>query len=181
MFKAVIEGPMGREGVEEIVFNLPSAVAYPPELAAGEFGEGKGGGPPPVMEFGRFDPFLRDAPSSGERFFCMEDPQRSFNSFDRGKSFGVPQPDLLFGFFPEIGFHLSKQTLSILKKSPLFPFEDHHDLLPMVNAEVDEGGFKVEGIPDNPVEETTIGLGDTFQESFCRDHLSFPWQNHLHV
>jgi hypothetical protein len=51
----------------------------------------------------------------------------------------------------------------------------------MIDTEVDERGFTIESIPDNPIEYTPIGLDDPFEESFRRDHLALPWLDHLHV
>jgi len=85
MFKAVIQSPMGREGIEEVIFNIPSAMAYFPKLTTGELRKREGGCPPPMMIFDGFDPFLADTLSSGDGLIGMEHTQRYLHAFGRGK------------------------------------------------------------------------------------------------
>ena len=63
MFKAMIQSPMGGEGVEEVIFNIPSTMACFPKLTAGELRKKEGGLPPPVMFFNVSEPFFGDASS----------------------------------------------------------------------------------------------------------------------
>jgi hypothetical protein len=162
MFKAMIQSPMGGERVEEVIFNVPSTMAYFPKLTAGELRKREGGRPPPMMLFDGFDPFLADTLSLGDGLIGVEHTERYFDSFGRGKTFHVPELSQPPGFVPKTGFHLCKETLRILKQGSLIPLDNGHDMLPMVDAEIEKGSFSIEGISDHRIEETPITLEHPF-------------------
>ena len=89
MFKAMIESPMGGEGIEEVIFNIPSAIAYFPKLTTRELRKREGGRPPPMMIFDGFDPLLADTLSFIEGLIGMEDSERYLHAFGRGNPFHV--------------------------------------------------------------------------------------------
>ncbi len=68
----MIQGPMGRQRVEKVVFNVPSTVTDLPELAAWELRDRKGGGPPPMMIFYGFNPFFGPSLPFGGCLFKKE-------------------------------------------------------------------------------------------------------------
>ena len=115
MFKAVIQSPMGGEGVEEVIFDIPSAVAYFPKSAAGELRKREGGCPPPMMLFNGFRPLLADTLSFGDGFIRMKHSQRDPNAFSGAKPFHIPKLRQASRLVPKTGLDLSKETLRILK------------------------------------------------------------------
>jgi hypothetical protein len=141
MFKAMIKSPMGGECIEEVIFNIPSKMAYFPKLTTGKLRKRKGGRPPPMMIFDGFDPFLSDTLSFGSGLKGMEYAQRYLHAFGRAKAFHIPELSQPSRLFPKIGFHLGKETLRILKQGSLISLVDGYNMLSMVDTEIEKGGF----------------------------------------
>ncbi len=72
MLETVIERPVGHQGVEEIVFNLPATMSHVPEHPRGELGLGERRHPPPVVDLCLFNPAVVLAVPLGHRFLRME-------------------------------------------------------------------------------------------------------------
>jgi hypothetical protein len=54
-------------------------------------------------------------------------------------------------------------------------------MLALIDAEVEEGGFKVNGIGQNHIEAPAVMTDHPFQQSFGRNHLPFPGPDHLQI
>jgi hypothetical protein len=115
MFKARIQSPMSGERVEEVIFNVPSTMACFPKLTTGELRKREGGCSPSMMIFDGFDPFLADPFSFGDGLIGMEHTQQYFHASGRAKAFYIPELCQPSGLVPQIGLHLRKQTLRVLK------------------------------------------------------------------
>jgi hypothetical protein len=74
MFKTVIQSPMGGEGVEEVIFNIPSAMACLPKLMTWKLSKREGGCPPPMMILDGFDPLFAETLSLGDGLIGMKYP-----------------------------------------------------------------------------------------------------------
>jgi len=161
MFKAVIQSPVGGEGVEEVIFDIPSTMACLPKLITWKLRKREGGGPPPMMIIDGFDPLFADTLSPGDGLIGMKYPERDLDSFGRVKPFRVPELSQSSRLVPKTGSHLGKQALCILKQGSLIPLDDSDDMLSMVDTEIEKGGFEIERISDHPIDETSITLEDT--------------------
>lgn len=113
MLKTMIQSPMGGERVEQVIFNIPSTMAYFPKLTAWELRERKGGGPPPMMIFDGFDPLLTDTLSLSDGLIGMKHPKRFLDSFGRAKPFDIPELGQPPRLVPKARFHVCKETLRL--------------------------------------------------------------------
>ena len=74
MLETVIEGPVGHEGIEEIVFDVPPAVCHTPEHPCRQPGCRKRRHPPPVVQFRLLDPSVAMALSDRDLLLGVENP-----------------------------------------------------------------------------------------------------------
>jgi hypothetical protein len=111
-----------------------------------------------MMIFDGFDPFLGETLSLGDGLIGMEHPERYLDSFGRVKPFHIPELSEPSRLVPKTGLHLGEETLCVLKQGSLIPLDDGHDMLPMVDTEIEKGSFEIEGISDHRIEETPITL-----------------------
>jgi len=162
MFETVIERPIRHQGVEQIVFDLPATMRDVPEQSGGHLGHQERRHPPPVVNLRFFDPLVIFVVSLGYRFLRMENAQGDLNPFRRGKTFRIPGPDLRSPFFPNRRFHQGEDTLGILKEQSLIPLEHTDDVFVMVQAEVVKGGFRVDGIGQEHIKESSIAKEHSF-------------------
>jgi len=69
----------------------------------------------------------------------------------------------------------------VLQQSSLITLDHSDDMLSVVNAEIKEGGFQVQGISDDCIKEPSIIEMYALQEPFRRNDLSFPRPKHLYI
>jgi len=181
MLETMIEGPMSDQGMKQIVFDLPAPMSDAPEQKRADQRGGECRHPPPVVNLGLFGPLVVLAVPFRHGFLRMENPKRSLNPFSCCKAFCVPGPDLRSLFFPTRRFHQREDTLGILKQHPLFPLEYGDHVFVMFQTEVVKGGFRIQGIGQDHIKESSITEDHPFQESLGRNDLSLPGLNHLHI
>ena len=181
MLETVIERPISHQGVEQIVFDLPASMSDVPEQPRGHLGHRERRHPPPVVDLRLFDPLVVLVVPFRYRFLRMENAQGNLNPFRRAKAFRIPSSDLRSPFFPNFRFHQREDALGILKEHPMFPLEHTDHVFVMLQTEIVKGGFRIEGIGQGHIKESSIAKEHSFQQSLGRNHLSLSGLNHLHI
>jgi len=100
--KTVIEGPVGGQGMKQIILHLPPGMTDLPKKAGRESGGRQGGHPLPVMSFLLLNPALSSATPAGDNLFRPQDAQGNLDPLGRGEPFGIPSLNLLVPFFPDL-------------------------------------------------------------------------------
>jgi hypothetical protein len=71
--------------------------------------------------------------------------------------------------------------LRILEQGSLVSFNNRHHMLTVIDAEVKEGGFEVQGIPNYRIKESSIIDKHTLQQPFRCNDFAFPRPEHLDI
>jgi hypothetical protein len=71
--------------------------------------------------------------------------------------------------------------LGILKQRSLVALNDSYHMLAVIDAEVKEGGFEVQGIPNYRIKESSIIDKHTLQQPFRCNDFAFPRPEHLDI
>lgn len=108
--------------------------------------------------------------------------KRLGHAFAGGEALVVPVLDRspTFGPLP-VGGPLGEQSLGVLEQQTTVALDDHHDVLVVPLAEVDEGGLEVQAIADHGVEVSVVVGKDPFQQTLGGRHFSFAGPLHFHV
>ena len=176
VFETVVERIVGGQDVEEVVLDVPPAVAGLPEFSSREnvFRYVCDPHPDYCLDFGY--PFAANLFSFSRGLFDVEYPHGNVDICAL-EAFDVPCPDLgpcVFNvLFPAYVVSDSSEPLYILEKGFVVLFQYGDEALFVFDAQVYERGPVVQGVAADGVEEAREGRENTFEKALGASDLVF--------
>ena len=135
-----------------------------------------------------FDPLACDALATCDGLFGVDDADGLGHVGVGGEVFGVPALDDSAGLLPGDRRDESEDAFGVREECRVVVFERGENVLFVVETEVEEGGFEVDGIARDCVDEAAVVAQDALEEPLGGRDLAFlsasqagAGTEHLHV